>query len=528
MFSKGWRSARGHFLVKATAAAALSAALAACGDTVSPLTAPAAPLAKRAAPEGPTATPGSALTPNSIKYRDNGAPHATGRSGSATLEGRAVVDAHGVAHLVITTGELDSTTPAPGEIVKAQIKVFSASGQLLSVENHNHLTGGGVQTFLLYGLDPDVRIQVQANVRGIDGNRTDVVTLTAGVVHAAQLQVALQLPGQASVGRPVVINAVVSEVGGDVGTRADCVLFVDGQEVDRANDIWVDAGDVVTCAFTYTFATTGHHTVEVRVNGGAAAGDLGVIGAGDDGSLDVDPGAQTAYTASVEDRSETTTSVLEYTWWKPDGSHKEYSDTQTTTVRSQTMSLQGTLGRAVAFPLAVVDLSVESAGVEWETEHWTGLAATGSDALGNVCMNQQIPEQGALLFVCNGPFGASFGYNRFAGNVTYHSYGYANTFDASIGTPENYTWNTDPTTVYGSGGSVRNLGSGVQFRFSIQDGQGTISLSPSVAISPFSGVVSVTSLTCTLTSPPNLEGGQQNYCTGGRVDESGWRGSAAG
>ena len=228
-------------------------------------------------------------------------------------------DSHGVIHLVITTGQLDSPTPAPGEIVKAQIKVFSAAGKLLSVENNNHLTGGGVQTFLLEGFDPDVRIQVQANVRGIDGNRTDVVTLTAGVVHAAQLQVALQLPGQASLGRPVVINGIVSEVGGDVGTRADCVLFVDGQEVDRANDIWVDAGDVVTCAFTYTFTSAGHHTVEVRVNGGAAAGGLGVIGAGDDGSLDVVPGAQTSYTASVEDRSETTTSVLEYTWWKPDG-----------------------------------------------------------------------------------------------------------------------------------------------------------------------------------------------------------------
>ncbi|SOD03451.1 hypothetical protein SAMN05216486_1141, partial [bacterium JGI 053] len=378
MFSRGWRSARRGVFVKAVAAAALAAALAACGDTVSPLAAPAAPLAKKAAPTIPVANPGSAsaLKSNSVKYRDNGAPHATGRSGSATLEGRAVFDAHGVTHLVITTGELDSTTPAPGEIVKAQIKVFSAAGQLLSVENHNQLTGGGVQTFLLQGLAPDARIQVQANVRGIDGNRTDVVTLTTGVVHAARLRVALQLPGQTSVGRPVVINGIVSEVGGDVGTRADCVLYVDGQEVDRADNIWVDAGDVVTCAFTYTFPSAGRHTVEVRVNGDAAVGDLGVIGAGDTGDLDVigGGGGLTAWTASVEDRSEATTSVLEYTWWKPDGSHKEYSNTEVTSTRSQTLSLQGTLGRAVAFPLAAVDLSMESAGVEWETEHWTGLA----------------------------------------------------------------------------------------------------------------------------------------------------------
>jgi hypothetical protein len=529
MFSKGWRSARGRFLARATAAAVLAAALAACGDTVSPLAAPAAPLAKKSAPAGSASASGSgsALTPNSVKYRNNGAPHATGRSGSATLEGRAVDDGHGVIHLVITTGDLDSSTPAPGEIVKAQIKVYAADGALLSVENHNQLTGGGVQTFLLTGYAPDVSIRVQANVRGIDGHRTDVVTLTTGVVRAARLSAELQLPPLVTVGHPVVITGIVSEVGGDVGTWADCVLYVDGQEVDRANHIWVDAGGVVSCAFTHTFSSLGRHTVEVRVNGASGAGSL-MANAGDSVQLDVGGGSTAAWTASVEDRSVTTTSVLEYTWWKPDGSHKEYSNTQVTAVRDQTFSLQGTLGRAVEFPLAAVDLSIESAGVEWEADHWTGLAAVVDPASGSSCVNQQIPEQGAILFVCNGLGGASFGYTRFAGNVTYHSYGYAHTFDALIGTPENYTWNDTPYTYANGGGQVRALGSSVQLRLGIQDAQGTFNLSPLVALSSFSGVVSVTPYACTLTSPENLEGGQQNYCTSERKDEAGWRGSASG
>jgi hypothetical protein len=499
-------------------------ATAACSDT-SPN--PAAPLAP-AAPRLVSSNARPLLVSNGVKYRDSGAPHATGRSGSATLEGVAVFDAHGVIRLVITTGDLDSSAPAPGEIVKAQIKVYGADGGLLSVQNYNHLTGGGVQTFLLTGFAPDVSIRVQANVRGIDGHRTDVVTLTTGVAHAARLQVTLHLPASVALGQPVVINGVVSEVGGDVGTRADCVLYVDGVEVDRAENIWVDAGGVVTCAFTHTFTTAGRHTVEVRVNGGAAAAELGVIGGGDSGDLDVGGGSTATWTAGVEDRSVTTTSVLEYTWWKPDGSHKEYSNTEITTLRDQTISLQGNLGRAVSFPLAAVDLSIQTGGVEWELDHWTGLAAVVDETSGSTCMNQQIPEQGAILFVCNGLGGASFGYTRFAGNVTYHSYGYAHTFDALVGTPENYTWNGDPFTYSNGGGQVRALGSAVQLRLGVQDAQGTVTLSPLVALSPFSGVVSVTPYNCTLTSPENLEGGQQNYCTSERRDEAGWRGSATG
>jgi hypothetical protein len=498
-------------------------ATAACSDT-SPN--PASPLAP-AAPRLLSSSNGRPnLVPNSVKYRDTGAPHATGRSGSATLEGMAVAGAGGVTRLVITTGQLDDLDHAPGQIVKAQLKLYAADGTLLRVENHNHLTGGGVQTFLLTGLAPGARIEVQANVRGIDGSRTDVVTLSMAVAHAARLQVELRLPATVALGQQVVINGVVSEVGGDVGTRADCVLYVDGVEVDRAENIWVDAGGVVTCAFTHTFTTAGRHTVEVRVNGGAAAAELGVIGGGDSVDLDVGGGSQTAWTATVQDRSVTSTSVIDYTWWKPDGSHKEYSNTEVTTTRDQSFSLAGTLDRAVAFPLAAMDLSVESNGVQWWNEHWTALEATVSPGTLNLCVNQQMPDRGTLLYVCNGLGGGSFGYTRFAGNVTYHSHGFANTFDGITGTAENYSWNGDPYTYSSGGDQVRALGSAVQIRLSFQDGGGTFSFAPLVALTPFSGVVTDQPRSCTLTTPSNLEGGEYNYCTSRHDEESGWRGSA--
>ena len=57
----------------------------------------------------------------------------------------------------------------------------------------------------------------------------------------------------------------MAELSGSHGATGDCVLYVDRVIVDRAPGIFVDAGDVVSCAFTYTFPTPGRHTVQVRL-----------------------------------------------------------------------------------------------------------------------------------------------------------------------------------------------------------------------------------------------------------------------
>ncbi|HET7232326.1 MAG TPA: hypothetical protein VFJ16_20130, partial [Longimicrobium sp.] len=478
------------------AGAALLVALAACSDD---LASPAARTPEaRAAKLLPTV--GGRLVSNSVKYRDTGAPHATGRSGSARLEGEAELGADGITRLTITTGSLDDPAHAPGEIVKAQIKAFAPDGGMLYVRNYNHLSGGGTQTFLLPGLSHGFRVQVQANVRGIDRNRTDVVTLTAGVTSPPAVQVDAQLPPEPRTGQPVVITGVVSEVNGDAGTRADCQLWVNGQLVDQATGIWVNAGDAVTCAFTHTFTEPGEQQVEVRVvtDGGTVVSDGGTVNVG--------TAFVTGWAGQVQDRSVSTTTVFAYNWSKPDGSHKEYSNTEVNTQRDQSISAQGTWSRAAQFPLAAIDWSIESNGVEWQTERWLGVAAV-PNAQGQQCLTRDMPENGATFFLCNGlQGGATWGYQRFAGNVTYHSEGYSNVFDGLTGEQSVYSWNNG-YTIYGYGGQVRNLGSEVRIRLTVTDAEGSATFSPVIPVTAFSGVLSVTPQNCVTTTPEGLAGG---------------------
>ena len=111
-------------------------------------------------------------------------------------------------------------------------------------------------------------IQLQANISGIDGNRTDVVTDTVLVKRLPDVAVdGVAAPAKALAGFPVNVVATVSERNGDVGARADCMLQIDGQLADQARAIWIDAGHTVSCAFRTKVAAVGSHQVRVYVTG---------------------------------------------------------------------------------------------------------------------------------------------------------------------------------------------------------------------------------------------------------------------
>jgi hypothetical protein len=196
------------------------------------------------------------LISNAVKYRDAGLKPATGRSGTASLTARALLGKDGMTTLDITTGELDAAA-APGTLKKIQLKQFDPNGLLQTTSNYLRI-GAPTKQLLVPARVRGSALEVQANVIGVDPTRTDVVTITEKVKLRPDLTVgSVGAAAQAVVGTPVTISSTVSEQNGDVGARSDCVLSVDGAEVDRANGIWVDAGRSVSCVFMHTFNALG-------------------------------------------------------------------------------------------------------------------------------------------------------------------------------------------------------------------------------------------------------------------------------
>lgn len=212
------------------------------------------------------------LIPNSIKYSDTGLPPATGRSGDLAVEARALLGADGITDIEVTTGSFEGDVAPTGSLVRVQVKAaydtddavtrnFSASGSFASVRLGD------------LGLSRHETIQIQAAANSTDFARTGVVTMVETVKLRPDLRaVPVPVPRYGIEGHPLNLYLNISETNGDLGARADCVLRVDGVEVDRAKNIWVDAGGSVGCAMTHIFTATGPHQVQMSVEN-VAPGD---------------------------------------------------------------------------------------------------------------------------------------------------------------------------------------------------------------------------------------------------------------
>ena len=205
------------------------------------------------------------LIPNTVKYADTGKPNATGRSGSAVIQARALLDKDGQTAVEVTTGAFEDRYNVPGNIDKIQLRIADGD-PANSVIISNHLQDGGWNFVQVPGLRRHQPMQIQASVSGIDGNRIDLVTANEIVKLRPDLTVnSIDMPATAPVNMPVSIDAVISEINHDVGLRADCFLEIDGRTVDYAENIWVDAGDSVTCSFSTVFTSIGTKQVAVWV-----------------------------------------------------------------------------------------------------------------------------------------------------------------------------------------------------------------------------------------------------------------------
>ncbi len=229
------------------------------------------PAARLLAPSGGAADAAALPTPvalvdNTVPYRNTSQATAHGRSGSATVAARALLGRDNVADVEVGTGDLDLPAAEPGSIDRVQVKIFDPSnGRLASTDNYR-AGGRGSWSHAYPFMVHDQRLALQVNVSGIDGQRTDVVSVGTLVKWRPDLHPSgVDAPARALIGAPVNVVVPVHELNGDVGAHADCVLYADGTAVDRSLGIWVDRGDVVTCLFRTTFHTAGVKALEARV-----------------------------------------------------------------------------------------------------------------------------------------------------------------------------------------------------------------------------------------------------------------------
>lgn len=255
---------RAQFLITVAAAGAL--ATTGCGGHAGSAL-PQTPTQHRGAARtaADVTTASSLFVPNSVKYSDTGSHPVTGRSGSAVVQSRALLAKDGTTLVEATTGTLDGAAGA-GNVAHVTMTATTFNGSTQTTNAYNNLNSGGYWSHGYSGLARNEALRIDTNITDLDP-RTDVVT-TNDIVKLRPDLAATSLTGPAKAYRNHLVSftGTVKELNGDVGARADCVLLVDGTQVDQAPAIWVDAAGSVNCAFETLFATLGAHTVTVSAS----------------------------------------------------------------------------------------------------------------------------------------------------------------------------------------------------------------------------------------------------------------------
>jgi|GEM_PF-3884578 len=421
---------------------------------------------------------------NSQKYSDTGAHPATGRSGSAALSAEAFVDQHGVVTLAVSSyGAGNLSTPA-GVLEKIQIKIYGANGRLLSTRNVSPLLPSNTYSAVLAGFPAGGVVQVQANVKGIDGRRMDVVTVSGiGAAFAPDLAVTnLLIPSRAITGAPTVLAANIAEIGGQHGARGDCVLYVDGLAVDRARGIWVDAGDMVSCAFTRVFAFPGSPVVRIAIDN-VQPFDADLSNNSASAVLPVSApqvgGAPSFFSGNVVSGTTISADTFETTWTAPDGSiFLQQLNGSKTTATQLSFFASGLISATLTFPLTRLEIAESGDGHLLTSLRFDALPAS-SVSPGATCAVQD-NGAGAAVFLCAYTEGFSvISLLHMAGVVTYQSTEYSKFWNGS--TYDENTYVVNATTATGTFASVQTTFS---LNIQVTDGPTMYALNGIAAMGP--------------------------------------------
>lgn len=419
---------------------------------------------------------------NSVKYKDTGKKPATGRSGSASIMARALINKDGTADLDVTTGELDTGATPPGNINKVQLKMTAGSDTY--TKNYNSLAGGGAFNLSIPGLTRGEAFQIQTNVSGIDPRRTDVVTVTETAKLRPDLAASdLQSPPKARINLPVNISAVVTERNRDVGAHATCSLLVDGTQADQAQGIWVDAAGSVSCAFSHSFSTAGTKHLKVAVTNvvpgdfditnNTVEGDIEITNQNFNwyvaGAYDYDFTSRYTFDGTYEHRNDTQSGRTNGYWFYGAAGPIDFSKTLTATVADSTDGTQisnSSFSSQSGYRYTVGTVTYSCAW-DWGNYHWFRVCGS-SDSANPAAGNSWVEA------------------SRWAGDVTYHSdgWGYYYNWGSNY-----YTYNYDYHQVYGS---PTRLGSTYEIAVNVTDGVRTYSADPTFPLRPVSWSYSYT------------------------------------
>ena len=406
------------------------------------------------------------------RYRDAGHRPARGRSGTAALSMLALLGRDGTTEVRLSTGDVsDPWSPAPGSIARVQAKAFAPGGRLISTQNRDG-SGGGTASLTEGHLGRGALVQVQAEVRGVD-ERTDVVSVSDSVWLRPNLRVQqLTAPGRARAGDPTNIFAAVRETNGDVGNWATCTLYVDGVRVDWAAQVWVDAGDVVSCAFTHRFEQEGEHRVEVRVEPAPGAPR-------DDNPRDNAAGAtvtvgpnRLSYSLWVNDL-EQRDSVARTERWPGELYDQELRETWSYHLRSQNVFFSAGTPRTLQGAEIRIEVQERSgADVVFERVYTLPMEYAG----GSWCGYGTGETGAARIYLCTGGWigGTSLFYDRNAYRVVYHSRQYMIVWDKTTGEQWSYTYNDDQD----AGTATPFTGHDFAMRFRLYDGDEVFAADP--------------------------------------------------
>ncbi len=419
-------------------------------------------------------------------YRDHGSHESTASSGSAGITAEALFSSDGTTQLAVTSFRNGRPGVNAGTIDRLLIKFFDASGKLLSTQN---IKFGGASVFhqAFNGLAPGFTIELQVQVSGLDHAREDVVRLTGlPVVRRPDLAIiGLTLPSIAISGTPTLITATIAELNGGHGATTSCVLNVDGVSVDRADGIWVDAGDVVSCAFTWTFPSTGPHEAQVHLSGtnpmddntrnNARAGILNVVA-----PSSVAGAPAVTFDGSIQSGTFASVDSFRTVWTDPTNGFLflDAHDYETQSGSTQSAMLSGVIGSKLTFPLARIDLAQTTGGRLLAQASYTSVP---TDNPGNADCIARGVGSGVEFYLCSDPGGfTTFTYLRATGTVTYASDQYQKLWNGSSYDITPYVANGTSTT-----GLFATLGADFTLDVRITDASGSYVTTAVMPLSPY-------------------------------------------